>query len=136
MQNKQKKILSLFLIFLIIITSLFLLLYPKSAKKLGEQKINNQTSRIITQDTLFLREKCEKSVSARKNMQNTLRELNAEYNLGIEIASFKDINLSTLNDQQLLEYQDTEVERMTELRRMIRTIDHAAGQLGMDREHR
>jgi len=136
MQNKQKKILSLFLIFLIIITSLFLLLYPKSAKKLGEQKINNQASRIITQDTLFLREKCEKSVSARKNMQNTLRELNAEYNLGIEIASFKDINLSTLNDQQLLEYQDTEVERMTELRRMIRTIDHAAGQLGMDREHR
>jgi hypothetical protein len=129
MQNKHKKILSLFLIFLIIITSLFLLLYTKSAKKLGEQKINNQTSRIITQDTLFLREKCEKSVSARKNMQNTLRELNAEYNLGIEIASFKDINLSTLNDQQLLEYQDTEVERMTELRRMIRTIDHAAGQL-------
>jgi uncharacterized membrane protein YgaE (UPF0421/DUF939 family) len=129
MRNKYIHYFLFLLTFSIILALIFVFVFPSENKQSEEIELNLETQKKITQHTYFLREKCLKSLNRRKNMQQTLMQLNDYYKLGIEITNYEDINIDNLNDKQLIYYDDIEATRMSELRRIIRKIDHAAGQI-------
>lgn len=130
MQLKFQKflfpLLALIIISLLVCSSIHCLYNQKKLQKIS---LNKLQTRIITSNNSNLKLKCERAISMRKEMQNKLKQLSDEFNLKIVIDEYEEINLDNLDESQLLEYNDIESERISELFRLSRQINHAAAQL-------
>ena len=129
MRINSNRVLLVLLIISIILIFLSILL-NKSHKNIFEGMMNDShKSSNPAKHNERMRNICKMSVDTRKDMQTNLKKLNDEFDLNLSIMEYEEVSLDNMNERELIDYNDIEMERISELGSQIRKINHAAAQI-------